>query len=193
VTLLDLSDDQKKWLHSDSEAWSRFEDQALDLFDFGYGFMEFGHSRPVNERGKELIYRSHIHLEAAAATATSAYDYRGTVQSALLGAELALKAGLACHNIDDADLRKTYGHNLGKSASALGDLEPAFDAARALRAVSSFPNFAQSRYGGPQPTRLETGHILMKSQFVASEVTRTFTDRNLRNDENSVFVRSYPN
>lgn len=111
---LDLSDDQKRWLGSDREAWERFEDQALDLFDFGYGFMEFGHSRAVPERAEELIYRSHMHLEAAAATATNAYDFRGTVQSALIGAELALKAGLACHGATDTQLRRSYGHNLAR-------------------------------------------------------------------------------
>jgi hypothetical protein len=192
VTLVDLSDDQKKWLYSDDEAWLRFEDQALDLFDFGYGYFEFGHSRTVPDEGKELIYRSHIHLEAAAATATSAYDFRGTVQSALIGTELALKAGLACHGVDDTKLRRTYGHNLVKAACGLGDLEPGFDLERAVRAVSSFPDFAQSRYSGAQLTRLETGHILMKAQFVASEVTRTFTERNLRKNEGSIRPRSYP-
>jgi hypothetical protein len=192
VKLLDLSDDQKKWLYSDNEAWLRFQDQAIDLLDFGYGFLEFGHSRPVNERAKELIYRCHVHLEAASATATSAYDFRGTLQSALLGAELALKAGLACHDISDVQLRKTYGHNLSKAAEALGGLEPAFDVERVTRAIISFPDFAQSRYGGPQPSRLETGHILMKAQFVASEVTRAFTDRDLRRDEATGTPRSYP-
>jgi hypothetical protein len=193
VAQLDLSDDQKRWLGSDKEAWEQFEDQALDLFDFGYGFFEFGHSRAVPEKAKELIYRSHTHLEAAAATATNAFDFRGTVQSALIGAELAVKAGLVCHGVDDAQLRKTYGHNLVKATRALGDVEPSFDADRVARAVATFPDFAQSRYTGPQPSRIETGHILMKAQYVASEVTRAFTHRNLRRTEASRRLRVYPN
>lgn len=192
VKQLDLSDDQKRWLGTDQEAMARFEDQALDLFDFGYGWMEFGHTRAVPENAKELIYRSHTHLEAAAATATNAYDFRGTVQSALIGAELAVKAGLACHGVDDTQLRKSYGHNLVKAARSLGEVEPAFDAERVIRAVSIFPDFAKSRYTGSQPSRLETGHILMKAQFVASEVTRAFTDRDLRKNEGLVRRRTYP-
>ncbi len=192
VKQLDLSDDQKRWLGRDDEAMARFEDQALDLFDFGYGVMEFGHTRVAPEPAKELIYRSHTHLEAAAATATAAYDFRGTVQSALIGAELAIKAGLASNGVDDAKLRQTYGHNLVKAARALGELEAAFDADRVIRAVSAFPDFAQSRYSGPQPSRIETGHILMKAQYIASEVTRTFTDRNLRADQPIAPSRSYP-
>lgn len=192
VKQLDLSDDQKRWLGADQEALARFEDQAVDLFDFGYGWMEFGHSRLVPESAKDLIYRSHTHLEAAAATATSAYDFRGTVQSALIGAELAVKAGLACHNVDDRQLRKSYGHDLSKAAYALGDLETALDVDRIVRAVSTFPDFAQSRYTGTQPSRIETGDILMKAQYVASEVTRTFTDRNLRKRGGIGKGRTYP-
>lgn len=189
--LLGLSDDQKRWMASDQEALDRFDDQCLDLLDFGYGFLEFGHTRHVNEQSKELIYRAHVQLEAAAATATSAYDYRGTLQSALLGAELALKSGLAAHGYDDKRLSK-IGHNLMKAADELGSLESNFDATRVLAAVSTFPDYVQSRYSGKMPDRLEIGHIVMKSQFVASEVTRQFTDRNIRSDRVHSKNRRYP-
>jgi len=192
VKLLDLSDDQKRWLGSDEIAFARFEDQALDLMDFGYGWMEFGHSRAVSEDAKDLIYRSHTYLEAAAATATSAYDFRGTVQSALIGAELAIKSGLSCHGVDQVQLRKIYSHDIGKAARALGDLEADFDADRVIRALSKFPNFAQSRYAGPQPSRIETGYILMNAQYIASEVTRSFTDRNCRKKQGDTRERNYP-
>lgn len=157
VKQLDLSDDQKRWMGTDPEAMARFDDQSIDLFDFAYGYMEFGHTQSVPDRARELIYRSHIYLEAAAATATSAYDFRGTLQSALIGAEMALKTALVCHGVSDEELRRKFGHNLYKSAERVGIADPNFDTDRVLRAVSSFPDFAQSRYGGPQPTRQETG------------------------------------
>jgi hypothetical protein len=190
--LLDLSEDQKRWMATDAEAMATFEDQVCDLLDFGYGFMEFGHTRAVTDQSKELIYRAHVQLEAAAATATSAYDYRGTLQSALLGAELALKAGLSCNGYSDDDLRLKIGHNLSKAANALGDCESNFDLERVSRAVQTFPNFVQSRYGGSQPDRREMGHILMKAQFIASEVTRLFTDRNMRRSTHGAKYRQYP-
>lgn len=192
VSLLDLSDDQKRWLGGDQVSFARFEDQAIDLLDFGYGWMEFGHSRAAPEEAKNLIYRSHTYLEAAAATATSAYDFRGTVQSALIGAELAIKSGLVCHGVDDTQLRKSYGHDIGKAARALGGFEADFDADRVVRAASKFPDFARSRYTGPQPSRAETGYILMNAQYIASEVTRSFTDRNLRKDEGNIRTRTHP-
>lgn len=190
--LLDLSDDQKRWMATDEEALARFDDQCLDLLDFGYGFMEFGHTRQVSDEAKNLIYRSHVQLEAAAATATSANDYRGTLQSALLGTELALKAGLAANGCDAAFLKNKIGHRLEKAASELGKFEANFDTTRVTSAISTFPDFVQSRYDGPMPTRIEIGHILMKAQYVASEVTRQFSDRNIRRDQNEVRLRRYP-
>jgi hypothetical protein len=49
-----------------------------------------------------------------------------------------------------------------------------------------------SRYDTPPPGRVETGHILMGAQFIASEVTRQFSDRNCRSDNPSAPSRKYP-
>ena len=106
-------------------------------------------------------------------------------------AELALKAGLSCDGHGESDLR-LIGHDLVRAARALGEHETTFDADRVIRAVQTFPNFVHSRYGGPQPDRREMGHIVMKAQFIASEVTRTFTDRNIRADQGWSKARSYP-
>ncbi|CAN0108682.1 unnamed protein product, partial [Chrysoparadoxa australica] len=147
--LLDFSDEQKRWIASDTDSLARFDDQCLDLMDFGYGFMEFGHTRQVPEEAKNLIFRAHVQLEAAAATATSAFDYRGTLHSALLGTELALKAGLAANGCDADFLKNKIGHKVKKAAIELGKLEENFDSARVEKAVSAFPDFVQSRYDGP--------------------------------------------
>ncbi len=192
--LVDLNDFQKAWLASDEHDLARFTDQAADVFDFGYGFMEFGHGRSVDPRGKDLIWRAHVQLEAAAATATSAYDYRGTTQSAILGTELALKAGLAASGISDKELsnRKIIGHNLVAATQKLGSLCQNFDADRVERVVSAFPDYVSSRYNDNPPSREETGHLIMGAQYVASEVTRQFSDRDLRKQDHIFPKRQYP-
>ncbi len=192
--MLDLSDFQKAWLAESPEDFARFTDQASDILDFGYGWQEFGHQRDVDPRGRDLIWRAHVQLEAAAATATSSYDFRGTIQSALLGTELALKAGLAALNVSDAELssRKKIGHNLDAAATRLGGLCAAFDTSRVLRVVKSFPDFVASRYNSPAPSRVEIGHILMGAQYVASEVTRQFSNRNGRKHNLEMGERRYP-
>jgi hypothetical protein len=191
--LIDLNDVQRQWLASIPEELDRFTDQAADILDFGYGWQEFGHGRTLDARGQDLIWRSHAQLEAAAATATSAYDFRGTVQSALLGAELALKAGLAALGISDAELRsRAIGHDLKAAANRLAGLVPGLDLDRIQRVVALFPPYVASRYDTPPPGRVETGHILMGAQFIASEVTRQFSDRNCRSDNPSAPSRKYP-
>ena len=191
--LVDLTDVQKGWLAETPEELARFVDQASDILDFGFGWSEFGHDRKLNARSIDLIWRSHVQLEAAAATATSAYDFRGTVQSALLGAELALKAGLAAHGVTDKELAsRDIGHNLSAAAERLGGFEPRLDVARIKRVAAKMPDFVQSRYNTPPPGRMETGHILMGAQYIASEVTRQFTDRNCRACNPDAPPRTYP-
>lgn len=190
MKLVDLSDYQKSWLSEDEASLFQLEDQASDLLDFGYGSMEF-RGKVAEEKGKSFIFRAHTHLEAAAATATGAFDYRGTIQSALLGTELALKAGLAAHGVCDEDLKK-IGHNLKKAATRLSNLETGFDVARVTRVINLFPDYVKSRYEGPQPSRIETGHVLMGAQYIASEVTRQFSDRDIRASNPRFQSRSYP-
>ncbi len=192
--MIDLSDLQKQWLAEDPDHLARFVDQASDVLDFGFGWQEFGYSREIDPRGRDLIWRAHEQLEAAAATAISSGDSQGTIQSALLGTELALKAGLAALGVTNAELKngKKIGHNLVAATTRLGDLCPAFDADRVSRVVASFPNFVASRYDLPVPSRTEIGHILMGAQYVASEVTRQFSDRNGRRDNPDSPARQYP-
>ncbi|MBB6125629.1 hypothetical protein [Sphingobium subterraneum] len=192
--MLDLSDFQKAWLAESPDDLARFVDQAADILDFGYGWQEFGHQRSIDPRGRDLIWRAHTQLEAAAATATTAYDFRGTIQSALLGTELALKAGLAALGVTDAELssRTKIGHNLEAAAARLGGLCGDFDGDRVLRVVTVFPDFVESRYTAPPPSRTEIGNILMGAQYVASEVTRQFSDRDGRKSNPDTAPRSYP-
>ena len=191
--LIDLNDIQKRWVAESPDELARFTDQAADILDFGYGWQEFGHGRQLAPRAKDLIWRAHTQLEAAAATATSAYDFRGTVQSALLGAEPALKAGLAAHGVTDTELRsRAIGHDIMEAADRLGALEPALDVARIKRVGAQFPDFVASRYDTSPPSRIETGQILKGAQYIASEFTRRFSDRNCRADNPSAQPRSYP-
>jgi len=191
--MVDLNDIQKAWLAETPDALACFVDQAADILDFGYGWTEFGHGRQIEARATDLIWRSHVQLEAAAATATSACDFRGTVQSALLGAELALKAGLTAHGVTDKELgSRAIGHNLSAAAERLGEFEPLLDVARIQRVASRMPNFVDSRYNAPPLGRVETGHILMGAQYIASEVTRRFSDRDCRTDSASAVPRAYP-
>ena len=65
----------------------------------------------------EVFWLAAFQLRAAAAALSVAFDSRGAVQSAILGAELALKGGLAAIGADEKTRRK-HRHDLASAATA---------------------------------------------------------------------------
>jgi hypothetical protein len=191
INHIDLSEMQKRWMYSIPTEWERYHDQFFDLWDFGYGTMELGHSRTVPAGTISYMGMCRFHLQAASSVLATAYDYRGATQSALISVELALKAGLRDHGLSERDLRK-FGHDLAKLADAYGAKAASFDLSRVNRVVATFPSYVPNRYADAQPTRLEAGEIVMGAQYIGSEVSRQLTDRNIRKDNPHIATRSYP-
>lgn len=191
IVHIDLSEMQKRWLYSIPGAWAAYHDQFFDLWDFGYGAMELGHSRPIPDETQSYIGMCRFHLQAASAVLTGAYDYRGATQSALISVELALKGGLLDQGEAPTRL-KSIGHDLAKLTQEYGQRCVGFDVARVGRVVATFPSYVPNRYAAHQPSRIEAGEIVMRAQYVASEVTRQLTDRNIRRDNEHIEPRSYP-
>ena len=187
----DLNQLQWQWLRSRPADFNSFLDQFIDLFDFGFGLVELGHTRPVEEDCKTLLGLTHFQLQAAAAIVTGAYDFRGAVQSALVAVELALKAGLAAGGMREPKRRK-LGHDLPALARTLADQETEMDGARVIGTANSLPAYVANRYAPDQPDRRETGRIVMAAQYIAAEVMRQLTDRDLRADMAPPVARSYP-
>jgi hypothetical protein len=189
---VDLSNTQKDWLRTRPADYAMLCDQFLDIFDFGYGLMDLGHTRKVGKDCHTFMGLAHFQLQAAAATIAGAYDLRGAVQSALLATELALKGGLAANGVSADTLKLDFGHQHSKMAAALAELEPAFDVRRVARVLGGFPAFVPNRYSADQPGRIETGHIVMGAQYAAAEVMRLLTNRDLRASGGATHPRSYP-
>jgi len=187
----DLTPTQCQWLASRPGDYAMFVDQFVDLFDFGFGLFELGVHQPLTGDCRNLLGLAHFQLQAAAAVVTGAYDLRGATQSALIASELALKGGLAERGVSDA-ARKKLGHDLPALARRLADLEPRFDAARAVPALEALPAYVENRYAAVQPDRRETGRIVMTAQYVAAEVMRLFTARNFRSQTSGAPSRSWP-
>lgn len=188
---IDMSEMQKRWMYSAKSDWAAYHDQFFDLFDFGYGFMELGHDRPLNDKTISYIDKCRFQLQAAAAVLTTAYDYRGATQSALLSVELALKAGLLDHQVNERSLKK-IGHDLVKLADEYGSKSENFDTERVAKVIETLPNYVPNRYSAEQPERIEAGQIVMGAQYIASEVVRQLTNRDIRSDNSGFSSRSYP-
>jgi hypothetical protein len=120
-----------------------------------------------------------------------AFDFRGAIQSALIGAELSIKAGLAAAGTDEAN-RRNFGHNLNSAANALSAFYPQFDVHRVLAATGQLPQYVANRYAAIQPSRVETRHIVMKAQYITGEVMRQVTGYSLRSALSGHPGRLYP-
>src|ERR1041385_2736943 len=190
-TLTDMSQQQLRWLGSRPGDMHAFIDQFVDIFDFAGGIAPLGDFKTPPQEALELFWLAAFQLQAAAAILSVAFDFRGAIQSALIGAELALKAGLAAQGIDEAG-RKKHGHNLQSAALAFATAHSGFDINLVEQTLSTMPAYVKNRYSPTQPNRQQTGHIVMGAQYVAAEVMRQLTLLSARTTMPEFAQRIYP-
>jgi hypothetical protein len=188
----DLTPVQQRWLVNAPEEFRRFLDQFLDLADFAYGWTDLQRDAAVDAGVKTYATLTHMQLEPAAATVTAQCDLRGAVQSSLLAAELVLKAAILSGGVPEADLRNNFGHNTMAMSDHLERSGQAVDFSRINDVLRRLPRFVENRYAASQPSRTEVGHILMGAQYVASEIIRCLSGRNVRKDASMTEPRVYP-
>jgi hypothetical protein len=189
--LTDLSPTQLRWLCSQPSGQQMYLDQFTDIIDFAGGVEGLGDYKTPPKEALEIFWLAAFQLQAAAAALSVAFDARGAVQSSLIGAELALKGGLVAIGANENE-RKKHGHNLASAATAYAAKQPNFDLARVLSTAKRLPAFVENRYSPEQPTRTETGHIVMGAQYVAGEVMRQITGFSFRSLLDQPAIRVYP-
>jgi hypothetical protein len=190
--LTDLTETQLRWLCSQPSGLQMYIDQFVDIIDFAGGVGGLGDYKAPPRDALEVLRLAAFQLEAAAATLSAAFDFRGAVQSALIGAELALKGGLAAIGANESERRK-HSHNLASAATAYSAAHTGFDLDRVLATVKRLPAFVENRYSTAQPTRIETGHIVMGVQYISGEVMRQITGFSFRSRLDQPSERIYPN
>jgi hypothetical protein len=191
LKMTDLAEMQIKWLVSRPPDLAAFFDQFTDILDFAGGIAGFDSFQRPAQASLDILQLAAFQLQSAAATLSQSFDPRGAVQSAIIGAELALKGGLAAIGVDERE-RKKFGHNLESIAKALSAAYPLFDAKRVIATIKRFPQYVQNRYSAVQPKRVETGRIAMGAQYIAGEVMRQVTAHSARTDFQPALERTYP-
>ena len=175
----DLSRGQKEWLASDPELVEAYVSTFCDIFDFSACLYSVdGYSEPP-DAATPLLCLSAFQLQGAGATLCAAFDGRGAIQSSLVGAELALKAALAGNGTSDGEL-KGYGHDLERLANAVTDVYESFELTSVKARMRVLPKLVENRYSPVQPSRMETGEIVMASQHIAGAVARALTGGSFR-------------
>ena len=190
LEMTDLSESQLKWLSFRPADLKMFYDQFSDIFDFAGVIAPFAGYKVPPKEALDLFRLASFQLQAAAAALSVAFDFRGAIQSALIGAELALKAGLAANGVDEKARRK-HSHDLASAAKAFAVDSSRFDRQRVLATINKLPAYVENRYSPEQPGRLETGHIVMGAQYIAGEVVRQVAGFSIRSADEQA-GRFYP-
>lgn len=189
--LTDLSEAQLRWLASRPQDEAAFHDQFIDIFDFAGTLGRLGDYKMPPKESHEMFQLASFQLQAAAAALSLAFDFRGAIQSCLIGAELSLKAGLAAHGADEKARRK-HGHHLASAANAFSKGSPTFDLDRVMRTIQRLPQYVDNRYSPDQPDRMAVGHIVMGAQYIAGEVARQIGEFSIRSALIPTVQRVYP-
>jgi hypothetical protein len=97
----------------------------------------------------------------------------------------------------DEELKSKFGHKLTKLAEAVVIACPGANASALKYVVGLFPNLIERRYELKSYSRIELGHMMMGAQYIAGEILRQFSDRDLRssmsgNSDWDFSVRTYP-
>ncbi len=177
-SLCDLAARQIDWLRSSAGQEQAYLVNFCNLFDFAASLHPMGGYGVAPKPALPLLQLSALQTQGAAATLCAAFDERGAVQSALIAAELAMKAALAGAGANEDDL-KALGHDFSKMARAVGEAYEEFGLEAVMEDVGNLPELVPNRYSPKQPGRDETGLIVMSSQAIAGAVARVLTGGSL--------------
>ena len=174
----DLSPQQIEWLSSSPAQKSAYLVNFCNLFDFSACLHPMGDYGDVPESALPLLQLAAFQTQSAGATLCATFDNRGAVQSALVAAELSMKAALAGTGTEESEL-KALGHDLARLAEAVGDAYEKFELKTVMELARDLPELVPNRYSPKQPERNETGSIVMSSQAIAGAVGRVLTGGSL--------------
>lgn len=168
-----------KWIFHRDEMASKFTDQWIDLFDFVYGLDDISKLPKQPAQAIEFWQLAKQQLEGAAATLLGSIDKSTVIQNSIIAMELLLKGALLARGESEARLKR-YGHKMAGLADQACELMPDADRARLKLVIARTPQLIERRYQAKNYKRTEIGQIMMDAQFVAGEVLRQFSDRDIR-------------
>lgn len=161
--------------------WRNYPDQFwhcyyvfADVWDFAYGVSDLRGNGDV----AALLENACGHITSAARALQAPGGAAAAVQSCCLAAELSMKGVLAHAGISDGE-RRHLSHQLPNIVEEIIKIASTHDDDHLRNSIQSFPNFVDSRYQHHGMSMINLIKLMHSSQFVAAEVTRRVTDRNL--------------
>ncbi|MBU0516835.1 MAG: hypothetical protein KJ621_18940 [Proteobacteria bacterium] len=179
-SLMDMSDEMKKELRSSNEDWRIFIDQHCDLYDFGLGIYDPGFEKRMSSRAFEWFLKAKEHLESATEILMSSSKKQTAIEISRLATEMFFKGALVSKGYTDNDMKRKFVHNLPKLVKEVVNNFPGIDYERLFRAINMLSHKEDERYYDKGYSRRQIGLAAMSAQFVAGEVTRQISGRNIR-------------
>lgn len=172
LKLVDITDNQYKRMLEKKEDRNAFHSHIVDVWDIGATLSNLD-PRPIgNELANGMFRKSALHMEAATAATVNLFKYEGAIQSALLCAELAIKAAYSMiTGCDEDHLKDQVGHKLLRALPVISQ-DTRFNIKNLQERIDILPDFVKSRYDARKWSRLETGKIAIAAQFLLAEVSR---------------------
>jgi hypothetical protein len=170
-----------KWIFQRDETAYTLADQWIDLIDFVYGLDDVSKLQTQSAHAIEFWQLAKQQLEGAAATLLGSIDKYTVIQNSIIAMELLLKGALSAQGERETSI-KQYGHRMTDLVAKVCEVLPDADHARLRLAIARTPPLVERRYQAKNYKRTEMGQIMMDAQYVAGEVLRQFSDRDMRAD-----------
>jgi hypothetical protein len=181
--LCQATESQEDLIFGERTSTMTFCDQAFDLLDFVYGLDDLSKQDLVSPRSVEWWNLARQQLEAASATILGSFTKYVIIQNCCVSAELLFKGALLQEGVDEDLLSKSkngFGHNLESMARKVCEFRSEINSELVLAVVANMPNYIETRYNDIGLTRVQLGHLLMSTQFLAGEILRCYSDRNFK-------------
>lgn len=167
------------WQNYPEQFWRSYYVVA-DIWDFAYGVGDLRGTDDVTA----LLGNACGHITAAARALQNQGGAAAAVQSSCLAAELSMKGVLAHAGLGEGD-RRRLSHRLPDMVEEIIKIASTPQDDRLRNSVQSFPNYVNSRYQHQKINMISLINLMHSSQFIAAEVIRRFTNRNLAAQMNS--------
>ena len=175
----DASETQLARIFSVQEDSESYISDVVDVFDIGACLGNYEGFAQVCDEAMKYFRMAAFHSQAVVALLTGIFDFKGSIQSSLLCAELSIKAALIEMGMSEKELKNTIGHNLRNAVPHLCRARE-YDEVELLQLIEALPNFVSSRYDTKDWSRVEVSKIARSAQQLLAIVSREFSGNSFR-------------
>lgn len=178
---LQMPDNLKQQLESDSRESGSFMFIWVDCFDYAYGYDDIFKLKSFNELATNYIRSAHKELQATVSLLLEDNPQPKAIETARMAVEMFLKAILVINDNswDEKKLKNKISHDLIKAIDGCINVTGSQELKNLKSLLSFFPDI-QERYQGKTRKNADLWQAYALAQGVGAIFTRMFSDRDTR-------------